>query len=137
MHRVRTSVRENRLVSAVISEADYVEHIEQRGRGWVIEVAGELVAFAVADVRNGSIWALFVDPRFEGRGCGRQLLDSSVAWLWEQGLESLWLTTAPDTRAQRFYEAAGWRVAARTASGEVRLELHRSRAMTSRSQEMG
>lgn len=125
MHRVRMSVRENRLVSMSLSEGDYVVAIEQTGRGWVVELAGTVVAFAVGDAHTGSIWALFVDPGHEGRGFGRQLHDEMVSWLWQQGLERLWLSTDPGTRAQRFYEAAGWKYAGPGAHGEVRLELHR------------
>lgn len=123
MHRVRMSVQENRLVSMQLTEADYVDAIESRGRGWVIEVDGVIVAFAIGDTRNASIWALFVDPDFAGRGFGRQLHDETVSWLWQRGHERLWLTTEPETRAQRFYEAAGWRPAGMAAHGEVRLEL--------------
>jgi GNAT superfamily N-acetyltransferase len=125
MHRVRMSVQENRLVSMSLSEADYIVAIEQTGRGWVIELAGTIVAFAVGDAHTGSIWALFVEPGHEGRGFGRQLHDQMVSWLWQQGLERLWLSTDPGTRAQRFYEAAGWKHAGPGAHGEVRLELSR------------
>lgn len=125
MHRVRMSVKENRLVSMQLTEAHYVEAIESRGRGWVVEVAGTIVAFAIGDTSDASIWALFVEPGFEGRGFGRQLHDEMVGWLWQQGHERLWLTTDPGTRAQRFYEAAGWRTVGPGTRGEVRLELHR------------
>jgi GNAT superfamily N-acetyltransferase len=125
MHRVRMSVQENRLVSMSLSEADYVVAIEQTGRGWVIELAGTIVAFAVGDAHTGSIWALFVEPGHEGRGFGRQLHVQMVSWLWQQGLERLWLSTDPGTRAQRFYEAAGWKYSGPGTHGEVLLELHR------------
>lgn len=123
MHRVRLAVRENRLTSTAITEADYVSAIEVHGKGWVIEDDGLVVGFAVGDARDGNIWALFVDPRHEGRGCGRRLHDAMVAWLAQQGLDCLWLTTQPDTRAQGFYEAAGWQCVGRTPKGELRLEL--------------
>jgi GNAT superfamily N-acetyltransferase len=125
MHRVRMSVRENQLVSTRLTEADYIDAIEALGRGWVIEVDGAIVAFAIGDASNASIWALFVEPGYEGRGFGRRLHDEMVSWLWQQGHERLWLTTDPGTRAQRFYEAAGWQVVGPTARGEVRLELHK------------
>lgn len=123
MHRVRLAVRENRLTSTAITEADYVPAIEVHGKGWVIEDDGLVVGFAVGDARDGNIWALFVDPQHEGRGCGRRLHDAMVAWLARQGLDRLWLTTQPDTRAQGFYEAAGWQCVGRTPKGELRLEL--------------
>ena len=42
------------------------------------------------------------------------------------GLDRLWLTTEPGTRAQRFYEAAGWTLAGTTDQGELRYEKPRS-----------
>lgn len=125
MHRVRMSVRENRLVSTVLSEKDYVLAIESSGRGWVIELQEGIVAFAIGNADNGSVWALFVEPAHEGKGYGRQLHDVMVAWLWEAGFDHLWLTTEPDTRAERFYEAAGWKRVGSAAHGEVRFELTR------------
>ena len=64
-------------------------------------------------------------PEHERPGYGRQLHDAMVGWLWSAGLRSLWLTTEPGTRAQRFYEAAGWQLMGTTAGGEVRYELQR------------
>lgn len=122
IHRVRMSVRENRLVSIVITEEDTRKAIEETGRGWVVEVDGSIVGFAIADVTTGSIWALFVDPEHEKRGYGRQLHDEMLNWLWEQGLERIWLTTEPGTRAERFYETAGWRNVGMTGKGEIRFE---------------
>lgn len=49
MHRVRIAVRENRLVSTVLPPTRYLEYIETRGRGWVIELHSTIAAFAVAD----------------------------------------------------------------------------------------
>lgn len=123
MHRVRTVVRENKLVSVVLPPSRYLEYIESRGRGWVLEDDGVVVAFAVADSRDGSLWALFVDPRHEGKGYGRRLHDTAVRWLFDRGHDRIWLTTSPGTRAQRFYERAGWTDAGAAAGGERRLEL--------------
>lgn len=125
MHRVRMSVRENRLVSTVIDERDYVVAIEQTGRGWLVEEQGTIVAFAVGDASKGNIWALFVAPGHEGKGYGRQLHDVMIGWLWNQGHERLWLTTEPGTRAAKFYSRAGWKVTGETPGGELRFELVR------------
>lgn len=124
IQRVRHSVRENRLTSTVISDDDVVEAIERTGRGWVVEVDGRVVGFAVGHAETGNIWALFVEPGYEGKGHGRRLHDEMVAWLWSKGLTRLWLTTAPETRAQRFYERAGWRNAGLAPSGELLFERH-------------
>ena len=118
IQRVRHSVRENRLTSRTISDAEVQRYLELLGRGWVIEVRDEVVAFAIGDATIGNIWALFVDPRFERRGYGHRLHDTMVAWLWTQGLQRLWLSTEPGTRAAGFYRAAGWREAGATPHGE-------------------
>lgn len=136
IQRVRHAVRENRLTSRVISDAEVLDAIERSGRGWVVECvaqdAGEgeskgqpvLAGFAIGNPETGNIWALFVDPAFEARGVGRRLHDEMVAWLWLRGLRRLWLTTEPGTRAQRFYERAGWRNCGLTPRGnELRFEL--------------
>ena len=126
MQRIRASVRENRLVSMVISDEDVRTAIEDTGYGWVIEEDGTVVAFAVGNVRTGNVWALFVHPDHEQRGHGRRLHDAMVTRLFECGLERLWLTTEPGTRAQRFYEAAGWRRTGTTKQGELEYELRRT-----------
>ncbi len=147
IQRVRHAVRENRLVSTVISDADVLEAIERSGRGWVVECVHEdardgesclhedarggesmgqpvLAGFAIGNTETGNIWALFVDPAFEARGVGRRLHDEMVAWLWSRGLRRLWLTTEPGTRAQQFYERAGWRNCGPTPRGnEIHFEL--------------
>lgn len=128
IQRVRHSVRENRLVSCTIADEEVREMMEVHGRGWVVEEAGEIVAFAIGDARDGNIWALFVAPAHERRGHGRRLHEAMVAWLFARGLERLWLSTDPHTRAQGFYEAAGWRRAGDGEHGEVRYELERPRA---------
>ena len=120
---VRHSVRENRLISTIISDEEVQEAIEVTGRGWVVEVSGEVVAFAIGNAENGNIWALFVRPECEHRGYGRSLHDTMVNWLWASGRKHLWLTTQPGTRAQKFYETAGWRLAGETGRGELRFEL--------------
>jgi GNAT superfamily N-acetyltransferase len=123
IQRVRHSVRENRLVSRTISDEDVIVAIEKSGRGWVIEVDKEIVGFAIGNAVDGNVWALFVDPAHEGRGHGRRLHDAMVKWMKSQGLRTLWLTTEPGTRAQAFYERAGWSNRGLQSSGELRFEL--------------
>lgn len=130
MHRVRLSVTENRLVSVALTDHDYIEAIQAAGRGWVAEVDGVVVGFAVGNGQTGNIWALFVEPEYEGRGYGRQLHDVMVAWLWEQGHDRLWLSTDSSTRAERFYQRARWQRAGAAGDGEVRFELNRPRNAT-------
>lgn len=131
MHRVRTSVRENRLSDpARVQPGDYREMLSERGRGWVAEVDGSIVGFAVADRSRANVWALFVDPAFEGRGLGRRLHDVLLEWLFASSLDRVWLTTSPGTRAERFYRSAGWQVAGPEDDGEIRLEHSRELWLT-------
>src|SRR5262245_50555168 len=122
MHRVRMSVLENRLTSMGLTDADYLAAMKSGG-AWVIDLEVQIAGFAIGDPANGNIWALFIDPRHEGRGYGRRLHDVMVTWLRSQGCGTLWLTTEPETRAERFYESAGWTRTGVTPSGEVRFEL--------------
>lgn len=127
MHRVRMSVRENQLGDAsLIGASEYRAMLTERGRGWVAEEDGRIVGFAVADRSRWNVWALFVDPRAEGRGVGRRLHDAMMGWFFASaGAERVWLSTDPGTRAERFYQAAGWRYAGHEPDGEARYELSR------------
>ena len=89
IQRVRHAVKENRLTSRVIGDDEVVDAIERTGRGWVVKVGSQVVAFAVGNAETGNIWALFVDPAHEGQGHGRRLHDQMLAWLWSRGLQRL------------------------------------------------
>ena len=109
IQRVRNSVKENILSDpSLVSDADCEEYITKRGKGWVYEVEERIVAFAIVDLREHNVWALFVDPAFEKRGIGKQLHDVMMTWYFEQSKETCWLSTAPGTRAEQFYRKAGW-----------------------------
>jgi GNAT superfamily N-acetyltransferase len=126
MHRIRMDVRENRLSDpSRVQPDDYRPYLSGRGRGWLAELDGQVAGFAVADLQDASVWALFVDPAFEGRGAGRQLHDVMVDWLFASGAARIRLGTGEGTRAERFYRRAGWQEAGREASGELRFELSR------------
>ena len=82
MHRIRMSVCENRLADpSLIQPSDYRAMLAEHGRGWVAETGGRIVGFAVADLSRRNVWALFVDPAFEGRGAGRRLHVSCSAFV--------------------------------------------------------
>ncbi len=123
MHRIRLSVRENRLSDPqLIRPDDYRRMLAELGRGWVAELDRELAGFAVADRTRANIWALFVDPAHERRGVGRALHSAMLDWLFSCGVEKAWLSTEPGTRAERFYQACGWRHVD-TKRGEAIYEL--------------
>lgn len=120
MHRIRLAVIENRLASErAVTEASYARFLDAT---FVAEEAGGIVGFAALDLPNGGVWALFVDPAAEGRGSGGALHEALIAAAAGAGLERLWLTTAPATRAARFYQSRGWTPAGTTGDGEIRFE---------------
>jgi hypothetical protein len=57
---------------------------------------------------------------------GRELHDRAVGWLFAKNDEKIWLTTEPGTRAEKFYEIAGWRRTGTEANGDCRMELDRA-----------
>jgi len=126
--RVRYAVTENTLTPGRIGDDELFDQIERTGRGWVIEEGGEIVAFAIGNASDGNIWALFVDPKAQGRGYGTRLHDVMVAWMFEQGLERLWLGTGNETRARAFYEKHGWVEKGPYGQLETRYELARPAA---------
>ena len=112
MSRIRLAVTENVLRDPTrITLQMYADFLEKDGRGWVALVDGEIVAFSYANRIDGSIWALFVDPRYEGQGLGKQLLSLATAWLFSLGFTQVTLSTGTRTRAAQFYKRLGWRLA--------------------------
>lgn len=105
---VRSSVVENILRDpSMVNDDDYEWFVKNLGVT-VWEENGAIVGFSAADPRDGSIWALFVMPGFESKGIGSRLLAEACACLQSVGIERAWLTTDPNTRAERFYRAGGW-----------------------------
>lgn len=124
IQKVRHSVKENTLSDPTkVTDDDCRLYLTVRGKGWVCTADDEVVGFAVADLQDDNIWALFVDPRFEKKGIGRQLHDIMLNWYFEQGKDSVWLSTSPGTRAELFYKTAGWITTGEDKSGELRFEL--------------
>ena len=125
MHRIRLSVRENRLTDpSRLTEADYLPFIAARGETWLAEIDGKVVGFGALDREDRSIWALFVDPDFEGIGLGKLLLGKLVEQAQVLQLPEISLVTTPGTRAEAFYMQSGWHPEGLTDNGECRLTLN-------------
>ncbi|HSG40598.1 MAG TPA: GNAT family N-acetyltransferase, partial [Thermoanaerobaculia bacterium] len=77
---------------------------------------------------EGSIFAMFVRPGYEGRGLGRALMREAEAWLFVEGWEEIWLLTGSDPalRANGFYRHLGWRDAGLQADGQIKYVKGRS-----------
>ncbi len=121
---VRNAVKENTLSDpSLVSDEDCREFITDRGKGWVCEINHEIVGFAIADMKENNVWALFIHPAFEKKGIGKQLHDCMLDWYFTQTTDLLWLGTSPNTRAEMFYRKAGWKEAGKHGNNEIKFEM--------------
>jgi GNAT superfamily N-acetyltransferase len=121
---VRNAVKENTLSDpALVSDADCEEFITKRGKGWVCEIDKHIAGFAIADLQDNNIWALFVHPDFEGKGIGKELQKIMLSWYFAAGKQDVWLGTMPGTRAEQFYANSGWRRNGLYGKNEVKFEM--------------
>jgi GNAT superfamily N-acetyltransferase len=120
----RHSVRENTLSDpALVTDQDVAVFLTERGKGWVCEIEGQVIGFAIADLQDHNIWALFLRPEFEKKGIGRNLQELMLDWYFGQTQEPVWLGTTPGTRAETFYRKSGWRKVGIHGKGEVKFEM--------------
>ena len=116
-------------VDAFVHAGDHTtrwnERMEEQPDGrvvWVAEVDGEVVGFAQtgpsrqpdagppsAGPRIAELYCIYLGAGAIGSGIGRRLLGHAVDDLSERGYDCarLWVLEA-NSRARRFYEAAGW-----------------------------
>jgi ribosomal protein S18 acetylase RimI-like enzyme len=121
--RIRGAVQENRLRDpASVTRVDY-EWFVARGRVWLAEDGLEVAGFSASDHRDGTIWALFVDPVREGMGLGRALLAKACADLEADGFSAARLSTDPGTKAARLYRKLGWQEQGLSVDGEMKFLL--------------
>ncbi len=124
MQVVRNLVKENVLSDpSVVTDEDCKEYITQRGKGWVCEIDNKIIGFSIADLKDKNIWALFVHPEFEKKGIGKKLHDVMLNWYFGQTKETVWLGTAPNTRAEKFYRKARWKEVGTHGKGEIKFEM--------------
>ncbi|TRZ44351.1 GNAT family N-acetyltransferase [Robertkochia solimangrovi] len=125
---VRNSVRENVLSDpSLVTDEDCREFLLERGKGWVCESRDGILGFSIVDMKENNVWALFVHPDFENQGIGRKLHDVMLNWYFSQTDASIWLGTAPNTRAEQFYKKSGWDVIGTHGKGEVKFEMTRNK----------
>jgi GNAT superfamily N-acetyltransferase len=122
---VRNAVKENQLSDpALVPDKDVEDYISRRGKGWVCEIDKTIVGFSIVSVLDRNVWALFIQPGYERMGIGRLLHDEMMNWYFSQTSETIWLSTAPGTRAESFYRRAGWLETGIYGKGEVKFEMN-------------
>ncbi|WP_457583442.1 GNAT family N-acetyltransferase [Ensifer canadensis] len=130
---IRTSVVQNHLSRQQLSEMGItpatLSEILATGAGvWLAEVNGSPAAFSSIDDEDGCVFALFVNPAFEGLGLGRLLLLEAETALFRNH-ETIWLETdgRDGIRANGFYRKHGWTHVDTMANGDVRYEKRRAK----------
>lgn len=122
---VRHLVKENTLSDpALVPDKDVAYYITEKGKGWVCEADGKIVGFSIVDLRDKSVWALFVDPEYDQRGIGKELHRLMMDWYFGQTRNKICLGTSPKTRAEMFYEKQGWTAVGNYSNGEVKFEMN-------------
>ena len=125
---VRNSVKENTLSNPdLVTDEDCRIFLLERGKGWVCEADHRIVGFAIADLQEHNIWALFVHPDYDKRGIGKELHRLMLRWYFSQTKETVWLGTAPGTRAEEFYKRMGWKLVGMHGTKEVKFEMSTQR----------
>lgn len=129
---IRTSVRQNHLsreqmVDLGITQETLRQAIDGAPCAWLVEQEGVAAGFAMVDLEEGELFALFVRPAFEGRGVGRLLLEQAESSLF-QAHERIWLVTdgGATIRANGFYQRQGWALAGVVDARDVRYEKRRA-----------
>ncbi len=124
MQVVRNAVKENQLSNpALVQDAHYLPYLGTNGMSWICEIDNTIVGFAIADLEKQNIWALFVDPAYENKGIGKRLHSMMLNWYFSQTDKTVWLGTAPNSRAAKFYPLQGWQETGVTKDGETKFEM--------------
>lgn len=120
---MRNSVKENQLSNPSLIPDELVEEfITKRGKGFVCEIDKKIVGFSIVDFVENNVWALFILPDFEGKGIGKKLHQLMLDEYFSQTKETIWLSTAANSRAELFYKKQGWKNAG-FHGNEVKFEM--------------
>jgi GNAT superfamily N-acetyltransferase len=120
---IRAAVSENILSDpGSVTTADIQWFIDNASI-WTWVEDGQIYGFSTGDPRDGTIFALFVDPCREGRGIGQALISLACATLRQAGHKTATLGTEPGTRAERFYRRNGWTSFGHKSNGEILFRL--------------
>jgi GNAT superfamily N-acetyltransferase len=119
---IRNAVRENKLSDPGLVTTEMCEWFIDHAAFWLWEEDGMVAGFSAGDPRDGTIFALFVDPAWGGRGVGQLLLSLACETLRDAGHKIARLDTEAQTRADRFYRRNGWSDIGRKPDGQIVFE---------------
>ena len=119
---IRAAVGENKLSDPRRVTVQMCEWFIDHAAFWLWEETGVVQGFSAGDPRDGTIFALFVDPAFEGCGVGQVLLPLACKTLRDAGHRVARLDTEAATRAEHFYRKNGWQEVGRKPDGQIVFE---------------
>jgi len=128
---IRTSVVQNHLSVAQMADLGITpqvlaESIRDAPCAWIAEVDGQPAAFAMVDLAEGEVFAMFVLPTHERLGLGRKLMAGAEAVLFEHHTTLFLITDGRDhIRANGFYQRLGWSKVGQVECDDVRYEKNR------------
>ncbi|WP_067703836.1 MULTISPECIES: ribosomal protein S18-alanine N-acetyltransferase [unclassified Erwinia] len=96
----RAFIIEQRAHAFPWSEKTFITNQGERYLNFRLDVAGQMAAFAIIQVvlDEATLFNLAVDPDFQRRGLGRELLQHAVAELESRGIQTLWLEVRASNR---------------------------------------
>lgn len=125
MFKVRASVGENtmtpdELAAIGVTPEAIALAVSNAPCAWVATIDEKVVAFAMVDLDDACLFALFVLPEYEGLGIGTRLARTCESALFERH-PAVWLETASGSRAARLYRHLGWGSESEIGGGDIRM----------------
>lgn len=93
------------------SEKTFATNQGERYLNYRLDIQGEMAAFAITQVvlDEATLFNIAVDPAYQRRGLGRQLLEHLISELETRGVLTLWLEVrASNVAAIALYESLGF-----------------------------
>jgi GNAT superfamily N-acetyltransferase len=133
--QIRISTKENHfnmadLARIGVTHESVAEWLDGNIKGWLCEISGRSVGFAMGDGDSGEVLIIAVLPGHEQLGVGRKLMTKLQDWLWSFGHKVLWLWSNPSSgvRAHGFYRHLGWLPTGEIDGNNEMLKLYRPRS---------
>ena len=127
---IRVSTIENHfsmedLAEVGVTPKAIAEWLDGTVKGWVCEVSGRPVGFAMADSETAEVLVAACYPEYEKKGIGKKLMHKVHDWLWSFNHEQIWLWSDPDPgiRAYGFYRRLGYQPAGKIKGNDEMLIL--------------
>ena len=116
------------LADVGVTPESVAEWLDGSVNGWICEVSGQTVGFALADSKTAEVLVVACYPKFEKKGIGKALMHKIHDWLWSFDHDEIWLWSDPnpEIRAYGFYRKLGYKPTGETKGKDEMLKLKRN-----------